>query len=101
MQYLDAIPIILAIIAVYVSAVKYQDAKLEKDKIRLLIGILIAIILIIAETSLFVSTDILTNVNDSSFASKLWLFFDSVVMLLVIFYPTGKCDDTNQKSSSI
>lgn len=101
MQYLDAIPIILAIIAVYVSAVKYQDAKLEKDKIRLLIGILIAIILIIAETSLFVSTDILTNVNDSSFASKLWLFFDSVAMLLVIFYPTGKCDDTNQKSSSI
>lgn len=101
MQYLDAIPIILAIIAVYVSAVKYQDAKLEKDKIRLLISILIAIVLIIAETSLFVSTDILTNVNDSSFASKLWLFFDSVVMLLVIFYPTGKCDDTNQKSSSI
>jgi uncharacterized membrane protein len=101
MQYLDAIPIILAIIAVYVSAVKYQDAKLEKDKIRLLIGILIAIVLIIAETSLFVSTDILTNVSDSSFASKLWLFFDSVVMLLVIFYPTGKCDDTNQKSSSI
>ena len=101
MAYLDIVPLILAIIAVYVSAVKYQDAKLEKDKIILLIGILVSIILIIAQTSLFVSTDILTNNNDSSFASKLWLLFDTVVMLLVIFYPTGKCDDTNQKSSSI
>lgn len=101
MIYIDIVPLILAIIAVYVSATKYQEAKLEKDRIRLLFCILISIILIIAQTSLFVSTDILPNTRDSSFASQLWIIFDSVVMLLVIFYPVGKCDDTNKKSSSI
>lgn len=91
-MFIDTIPLLLAIIAIYVSSAKYEMAKTKKDKARLLGGILVSIILIITQTSLFVSADILSGQQDDSFASKLWIFFDIIVMILIIFYPANKED---------
>jgi hypothetical protein len=92
MIYIDTIPLILAIIAIFVSASKYEYAKSKTDQARLLAGIFVSIIMIITQTSFFVTADILSNSDDISFASKLWILFDIIVMLLIIFYPVNKND---------
>jgi hypothetical protein len=92
-MFIDTIPLLLAIIAIYVSSTKYEIANTKKDKARLLGGILVSIILIITQTSLFVSSDILSSQQDDSFASKLWIFFDIIVMILIIFYPVNTDHD--------
>lgn len=91
-MFIDTIPLLLAIIAIYVSSAKYEIAKSKKDKARLLGGILVSIILIITQTSLFVSADILSDNRDETFASKLWIFFDIIAMILIIFYPVNQED---------
>lgn len=92
MLYIDAIPIMLAIIAIFSSAKKYEIAENLWDKSRLLICIFVSIVMIITQTSLLISYDVLFYDQDNTFASNLYILFDVIVMILIIFYPVNTND---------
>ena len=85
--FFESLPIILAVIAIVISAKAYHIARRKSDKFRSLMGIVIAFVLIIAQTSWYITSVILGRPEDATFANHLWTVFNSMVMLVLILFP--------------
>lgn len=87
MSILEIIPIILAFAAIYVSANATMTARRSTDRIRAGLSVVAAVLLIVAQTSWYVTSVILGQMEDTSFANHIWSVFNILVMLIIILFP--------------
>lgn len=107
MQYLELLPIVLAVISIFVSAKAYLKARRKTDKLRLILSIVTAMIMIIAQTSWYTTSILLHRIEDSTFANYLWTIFNTLAMIILIMFPgprifkndTQKSTDSGYKSN--
>lgn len=86
-SFFESLPIILALIAIVISAKSFHLSRRKADKVRCLLSIIIALLLIIAQSSWYITSVILGKVEDTTFANHLWTVFNTLVMLILIMFP--------------
>lgn len=90
MYILDIIPVLLAIVAIFVSSLRLLDIRRKSDYIICTFSIVAALLLIFAQTSWWVSVVISHNLAGTSFANCIWLVFNTLVMLILILTNTPR-----------
>lgn len=101
MQYiLDTVPILLAIYAAVVCSRKYAEDRRKHTKRVLALGVAGAILLIIAQTSWYVSSDIFHNTLGTWFADQIWTIFNSVTMVAFILLAHGGTTNVEKPTSA-
>ncbi len=86
-SFFESLPIILAVIAIVISAKAFHLSRRKADKVRCVLSITIAALLIIAQSSWYITSVILGRVEDTTFANNLWTVFNSLTMLVLIMFP--------------
>lgn len=84
MVILDIIPIILAFIAAVMAALKIRTARRDTDKMVYIISVVSAILMIIAQTSWWVSYVLLNDLKGTLFSNIIWGITDSLLMIIII-----------------
>ena len=89
---IEIIPIVLAIVAIYLASGRLTQLRRTQDRISNIIGIIASIILIVAQSSWYASAVVDGTLQGTWFANQLWTAFNSLVMLLMIIssYPRSK-----------
>lgn len=102
LSYFELLPIILAIVSIFISSKAYLIARRKTDKLRLILSIIAAIVMIIAQTSWYTTSVLMGQIQDTSFANHLWTLFNTLAMIILILFPGPRLfkNDT-QKSTSI
>lgn len=77
----EFIPVVLAIIAIVMLAHSYGSLRRRNDALFRIIGIVSCIVLTIAQTSWWQSAIIEGDLVGTWFSNKLWLVFNSLVMI--------------------
>lgn len=94
---LELLPIALAIVAIFSASLMFKNTRRKHDRIRCIVGIVAAIVMIVAQTSWFTTYVLMGNLEDTSFANALWTIFNTLSMILVILQTiprVGKRKDT-------
>ncbi len=84
MYILDTIPILLAIVAIFVSSIKLMNIRRKSDYMICSFSIVASLLLIFAQTSWWVSVVIDNDLAGTDFSNKLWFMFNTLVMLILI-----------------
>ena len=82
----ELFPVGLALVAIATSSIMYNRTRRKYDKVRSLFGIIIAVVMIIAQTSWYTTSVIMGKLEDTVFANALWTIFNSLTMILIIMY---------------
>ena len=90
MDMLDIIPILLAIVAIFVSSIKLVNIRRKSDYIVCTLSIIGAILLIFAQTSWWVSVVIDNNLEGTWLSNKVWLMFNTIMMIILILNNTPR-----------
>lgn len=85
-NFIEFIPIILAIIAAISCSYRFKHCRRSSDKISMFFATLAALLLIIAQTSWWVSYIIEGDLLGTKFANNIWTIFDSLIMICLIVY---------------
>lgn len=86
---IEAIPVVLAIIAAISCSHKYGLDRRKQYKQTLLLGVVCAVLLIIAQTSWIVSFLVNDSLAGTWFANSVWTFFNSLTMIAFILLSKG------------
>ena len=86
---LEALPIVLAIYAAIICARQYVLDRRKHHRRVLLLGVLNSLILIVAQTSWYVTYVINGNLVGTWFADQLWTVFNSTTMIAYILLARG------------
>ena len=90
MQHIfEALPIVLAVYAAIICARQYALDRRKHHKRVLLLGVLNSLILIVAQTSWYVTYVVNGNLVGTWFADQLWTVFNSLTMLAFILLARG------------
>lgn len=102
MAYLEFLPIVLAIVSIFISTSAYLKARRKWDKVRLMLSIIAAIVMIVAQTSWYTTAIIMGKIEDTTFANHLWTLFNTLVMSILIMFPGPRLFNKNdtQKPTS-
>ena len=84
---IELLPIILGIIAIIINSLSVVNYRRKSDRIRSVLSILASILLIIAQTSWYVSNIIMGLPYDISWADNIWTVFNTLVMIIFIAFP--------------
>lgn len=90
MYILEIIPILLAIVAIFVTSIKLLNIRRKTDYIICTFSIVASLLLIFAQTSWWVSMFIDNNLEGTSFSNKIWFMFNTIVMLILILNNTPR-----------
>lgn len=85
----EAIPILLAIYAAIICARQYTLDRRKHHKRVLLLGVISSLLLIIAQTSWYVTYVVNGNLIGTWFANQVWTLFNSLTMLAFIMLAHG------------
>lgn len=86
---IESIPILLAVYAAIVCARQYMVDRRKHHKRVLLIGVVSSLLLIIAQTSWYVTYVVQGNLAGTWFADQIWTAFNSLTMLAFILLAHG------------
>lgn len=101
MQHIiEAIPIVLAIYAAVACAKQYTLDRRRHTKRVLLIGVVSSLLLIIAQTSWYITFVLDHNLQGTWFADQIWTLFNSLTMLAFIFLAHGGSKNVEKPTSS-
>ena len=96
----EAIPIILACYAALICAKQYINDRRKQHKRLMLLGIICALLLIIAQTSWYVTYVVQGNLLGTVFSDQIWTIFNSLTMLAFIMLAHGGTKYVEKPSSS-
>lgn len=82
MFYFDIIPVILAIVALFVMGNTYSKARRSSDKVSIFLSSIACIILIIAQTGWQYSAYILNDIQGTAWANYAWSAFNILVTII-------------------
>jgi hypothetical protein len=88
-EYLDFIPIILAIFGIVFTTIRMNSLRYATDIIIACLSIVGCMLLIVAQTSWWDAAVIQGKLDDVWFANQIWLIFNSIMMVIIIItnYP--------------
>ena len=84
LEWLEFTPIVFAMIAIIVSALKINNIRRKSDFIVCILSIVGPILLIVAQTSWWVTAVIENNLLGTWFANQVWTVFNTMMMVLII-----------------
>ena len=89
---IEFIPVGLAIVAIYFASGNLVHNRRTRDKVANVLGMVAAIILVVAQSSWYTSAVLEGNLEGTWFANQLWTIFNSLVMIMIIIatYPRVK-----------
>ncbi len=82
----EILPIILAVIASISCAIRFSRDRRVHDRLAMLIAIISSILMIVAQTSWWVTYAIDGNLMGTTFANGVWTVFNSLSMLCLILF---------------
>lgn len=85
-QFIEMLPIALAIVAIFSGVLNIHRAKHIHGRIRILFGLVAATMLLFAQASWYSTLFFANETIDTSFADSLWSWFNTIVMALIISY---------------
>jgi hypothetical protein len=85
----EATPILLACYAALICAKQYFNDRRKDHKRVMLLGIICSLLLIIAQTSWYVTYVVQGNLLGTVFSDQLWTVFNSLTMLAFILLAHG------------
>lgn len=96
-QLFELFPIVLAVVAIITSSIMYGRVRRKADKIRSILSIICAILLIFAQSSWYTAAIVMGQIEDTWFANQIWTIFNILVMVLIITQslPRRKDDKDN------
>lgn len=89
---IEFIPVGLAIVAIFFASGNHDYFHTTRDKVVNVLSVIAAIILVVAQSSWYVSAVIDGNFAGTWFANQLWTIFNSLVMIIIIIttFPRDK-----------
>lgn len=81
---IEFIPIGLSMVAIYFASGNHDQFHTTREKVVNVLGVIAAIILVVAQSSWYVSAVIEGNLKGTWFANQLWTIFNSLVMIMII-----------------
>lgn len=89
---IEFIPVGLAIVAIYFASGNLAHIRRTRDRVANVLGMVAAIILVVAQSSWYTSAVLEGNLEGTWFANQLWTIFNSLVMIMIIIatYPRVK-----------
>jgi len=82
--FFQIVPIILGVIAVLACSYRATKDRRRSDRIAMLLSMVASLIMIVAQTSWWVTYAIEGNLLGTVFANHLWTVFNSLVMIIFI-----------------
>lgn len=82
--FFELLPVALAIVAIILSGVMYNRARRKADKVRNILSIICAVLLIIAQTSWYTTAVVMNKLEDTWIANVIWTVFNILTMLTII-----------------
>ena len=82
--FFQILPIILAVIAIISCSYRFSKERRKYDRYAMLLSIISSFIMIIAQTSWWVTYAIEGNLMGTIFANNLWTIFNSLIMVCLI-----------------
>ena len=82
--FFEFLPVGLAVIAAFMMSCHYQTFRRFQDKLVCLVSVFACGLLIIAQTSWYVSAVIEQDLSGTFFANTIWTLFNSLVMISYI-----------------
>lgn len=86
---IEAIPVVLAVVASISCSYKYSLEKRSASKHALILGVVCSLLLIIAQTSWIVSSLVTNSLEGTWFANYVWTLFNSLTMVAFILLAKG------------
>lgn len=86
-NFIELLPITLGIVAIIINSLSIMNYRRKSDRIRSILSIIASILLIIAQTSWYVSNSIMGLPYDISWADNIWTVFNILVMIIFIAFP--------------
>ena len=86
-NFTELLPIILGIVAIIINSLSVMRYRRKSDRIRAVLSIISSILLIIAQTSWYVSNTIMGLPYDILWADNIWTVFNALVMIIFIVFP--------------
>jgi len=83
---LQILPIGLAIIAVISCSIRFHKDRRKHDRLAMLLSVVSSILLIVAQTSWWVTYAIEGNLMGTVFANHVWTVFNSLIMVCLIMF---------------
>lgn len=89
---LQLFPVILALIAAVLCTQSYATGRRRQDKTVMALGVLCALMLIVAQTSWWTTYLIQGNLLGTWFANSIWVIFNALTMIvfIILAYPRAK-----------
>lgn len=86
--FFELMPVFLATVAIIFASVNFNNEHHVRkySKLISLLSIIAAAILIVAQTSWYVTVVLLDSLQDSTFANYLWTIFNALVMCIIILH---------------
>jgi len=82
--FFQIVPIVLAIVSVLACSYRASKDRRKSDRIAMLLSMIASILLIIAQTSWWVTYAIEGDLLGTVFANHVWTIFNSLVMIIFI-----------------
>lgn len=86
-NFTELLSIILGIVAIIINSLSVMRYGRKSDRIRAVLSIIASILLIIAQTSWYVSNTIMGLPYDILWADNIWTVFNALVMIIFIAFP--------------
>lgn len=80
----EFVPVVLAVIAAIMSAHRANVARRTSDVVYCVLAIISCILLIVAQTSWWVSYVVQGDLLGTWFSNQIWLVFNTLVMVMII-----------------
>lgn len=82
--FFQILPIALAFISVFACASRFAKDRRRHDRFAMILAIVCSLLLIIAQTSWWVSYAIQGNLLGTEFSNVVWTIFNSLIMICLI-----------------
>lgn len=79
-------PVILAIIAAISCSYRFAKDRRKHDRLAMLLSVVSSLLLIVAQTSWWVTYAIEGNLLGTVFANNIWTVFNSLIMICLILF---------------
>ena len=96
----ESMPIILACYSSIICAKQYVLDRRKHNRRVLLLGVICSILLIIAQTSWYVTYVVNGNLVGTGFANQIWAVFNSLTMIAFIVLAHGSVPNVEKPTSS-
>ena len=82
--FFQIVPIFLAVIASISCSIRFARDRRKQDRLAMLVAVVCSILMIVAQTSWWVTYAIEGNLLGTVFANNIWTIFNSLIMICLI-----------------